>query len=56
MHIDIPYGKEKIKINISEQYEILRPNDVKINDENATIEKALKNPINKESFQEFVDG
>jgi len=51
MQIAIPYGKERVKVDVPEPYEILVPNQVKIKDQNELIEKALKNPIGKESFE-----
>jgi len=55
MEIDIPYGKEKIKINISESYEILVPNKVSVENEDKLIEKALEKPIGFESYDEFAE-
>ena len=55
MQIDIPYGKEKIKVNIPESCEILVPNKVKEGDENEIIEEALKNPIGMEPFKKFAE-
>ena len=54
MQVNIPYGKEKIKVEIPEYYEIITPNKVKISNENDIIEKALKNPISKEPFDQFA--
>ena len=55
MKVDIPYGKERIKVEIPEPYEILVPNKITIDDENKTIEKALENPIGFESYDEFAE-
>ena len=55
MKIDLPYGKEKIKVDISEPYEILIPNKVKIEDQDKLIEEALENPIGFESYDEFAN-
>jgi len=55
MRIDIPYGKEKIKVNISEPYEILVPNKVSVKSEDELIEKALEKPIGFESYDEFAE-
>ena len=55
MKVDIPYGKEKIKINIPEPYEILVPNKVSIKDQDKLIEDALENPIGFESYDEFAE-
>jgi len=54
MQVDIPYGKEKIKITITQSCEVLLPNKVKIKNQNKVIEEALKNPIGKESFEQFA--
>ena len=37
MKVDIPYGKEKIKVEIPEPYEILVPNKVSIDDKDKLI-------------------
>ncbi len=37
MKIDIPYGKEKIKVNISEPFIKLMPNKVKVRNQNKII-------------------
>lgn len=55
MKVDIPYGKEKIKVEIPEPYEILVPNKITTDDENKTIEKALEKPIGFESYDEFAE-
>jgi len=55
MRVDIPYGKEKIKVNIPEPCSILVPNKVKISKQNETIEKSLKNPIGREPFEKFAE-
>jgi len=54
MQVNIPYGKEKIKVEIPEYYNIIIPNKVKIGNENDIIKKALKNPISKEPFDQFA--
>ena len=55
MQVNIPYGKEKIKVNISEPCEILNPNKVSIKDQDKLIENALENPIGFESYDEFAE-
>jgi len=55
MQVNIPYGKEKIKVNISEPCEILIPNKVSIKDQDKLIENALENPIGFESYDEFAE-
>ena len=54
MQVDIPYGKEKINVKISQPCEVLVPNKVIVKDQDKIIEKALKNPIGKESFEQFA--
>jgi nickel-dependent lactate racemase len=54
MKVNIPYGTEKIRVEIPQNYKILTPNKVKIGNENDIIEKALKNPICKEPFDKFA--
>lgn len=54
MQVDIPYGKEKINVKISQPCEVLVPNKVIVKDQDQIIEKALKNPIGKESFEQFA--
>ena len=55
MQVDIPYGKEKIKVNIPKPCTILVPNKVKSGNENEIIEEALKNPIGMEPFKKFAE-
>ena len=55
MQVDIPYGKEKIKVNIPKPCTILVPNKVKSGNESKIIEKALKNPIDMEPFEKFAE-
>ena len=54
MEVEIPYGKENIKINISGSYKILKPNKVKIKDEDKIIKNALDNPIDILPFEQFI--
>lgn len=54
MQVDIPYGKEKINVKISQPCEVLVPNKVIVKDQDKIIEEALKNPIGKESFEQFA--
>ncbi len=54
MQVNIPYGKEKIKVQIPEPCNILIPNKAKIKNQNEIIEKALKNPIESEPFEKFA--
>jgi nickel-dependent lactate racemase len=55
MHVNIPYGKERIKVNIPEPCEILAPNKVSIKDQDKLIEDALENPIGFDSYDEFAE-
>ena len=55
MKIDIPYGKENIKINIDAPCEILVPKKVSIKNEDKLIEGALENPIGFGSYDEFAE-
>ncbi len=55
MKIDIPYGEELISLKIEEPHEILLPKKIEVKDEDSTILNALNNPINKESFNEFLE-
>jgi nickel-dependent lactate racemase len=52
--VDIPYGKEKVSVNIPQPHEILVPNKVKIPDQNKIIQTALKHPMGKKPFKEFI--
>jgi nickel-dependent lactate racemase len=55
MKVDIPYGKENIKVDIPETNEILVPKKVSVEDEDKLIEEALENPIGFESYDEFAN-
>jgi len=55
MQVDIPYGKENVKINVPEDCEILIPNKVSIKNQDKLIEDALENPIGFESYDEFAE-
>jgi len=55
MIVDIPYGKEKVKVQIPQPYEILVPNKVKCKDQKKIIEEALEHPIGRGSFEEFAE-
>ena len=56
MLIEVPYGKEKIMVNIEETYVagIIEGNDVLITDEAETVRQAIKNPINSKNFHDFL--
>jgi nickel-dependent lactate racemase len=53
MAVEIPYGKEKIPVQIPYPFEILNPNIVKCKKHNTIIKEALQHPSGKESFEEF---
>ncbi len=55
MQVDIPYGKEKIKINLDDPCEILVPNKVITRDESQLIKEALENPLGFQSYDEFAN-
>ncbi len=55
MEVDIPYGKENIKVNVPDNCEILVPKKVTIENQNKLIEEALENPIGFESYDEFAE-
>ena len=55
MQVDIPYGKEKIKVNVPEDYEILVPNEVSLKDQDRLIQDALDNSIGPKSFDDFAN-
>ena len=54
MKVDIPYGKDAIQVTVSDPCEILVPNKVTVKNQKKLIQKALQNPIGKESFEEFA--
>jgi nickel-dependent lactate racemase len=55
MEVDIPYGKEKIKVNVPDDCEILVPKKASIKNQEKIIEEALENPIGFESYDEFAE-
>ena len=54
MHVDIPYGEEKITVDVPTPCEVLIPNKVTIRAQNKIIEQAITNPLGKESFEDFT--
>ena len=54
MEVNIPYGTDQIKVEIFEPCEVLAPNKVSIKDQNTLILKALENPIESKSFDDFL--
>ncbi|MEF8879109.1 MAG: nickel-dependent lactate racemase [Candidatus Thermoplasmatota archaeon] len=55
MDVEIPYGKKEITVSTSEPVEVLFPKKVKIKNENKIIKKALENPIDMETFEQFAE-
>jgi len=56
MKIGIPYGKEKVEVEVEENRiaGIVEPNVVSVGDETETIRKGIEQPINSRSFDEFI--
>jgi nickel-dependent lactate racemase len=56
MKIRIPYGKEKVDVEIEENRiaGIIEPNVVSVGDETKTIRKGIEQPINSRNFDEFI--
>jgi nickel-dependent lactate racemase len=56
MKIRIPYGKEKVEVEVEENRiaGIVEPNVVSVGDETKTIRKGIEQPINSGSFDEFI--
>jgi nickel-dependent lactate racemase len=55
MEVDVPYGKENIKITIPKPCYILVPNKVSLKNQDKLIEKALENPLGFASYDEFTE-
>jgi len=56
MKIKIPYGKEKVDVEVGENRiaGIVEPNVVSVGDETETIRKGIEQTINSSSFHEFI--
>jgi len=56
MKIKIPYGKEKVEVEVDDDrvLGLIEPNPVYSGDETETIQKGIQNPINSKSFDEFI--
>ncbi len=54
--IDVPYGEDSVTVRVPEANlaGVIRPNPVPILDELDTVRAALREPINSESFVDFV--
>ena len=57
MLVEVPYGKSKTEVNIDDTRiaGLVTGNDVPIIDENETIRKAIENPINSKSYEDFLN-
>jgi len=55
LQVDIPYGKNKIKVEIPEPCKILIPRKVKTKNQKKIFENALKNPIDKKPIKDFIE-
>ncbi len=55
MEVDVPYGKENIKITIPKPFHILVPNRVLLKNQDRLIEEALEKPLGFTSFDEFTE-
>jgi len=56
MIIKVPYGKERINVEIDEHSVsgIVEPNEVPVGDELAVIQNAIKNPVNSKNLPDFL--
>jgi nickel-dependent lactate racemase len=56
MEIDIPYGQEKIPVDIPDDnlLGVFYPNKVKVGDEKETLFQAIKNPVDSKTFDDFM--
>jgi nickel-dependent lactate racemase len=56
MQIEVPYGKERVTIEIDESNfaGAVQPNDVEVGDEAATLERALAAPFGPKTFSGFL--
>jgi nickel-dependent lactate racemase len=56
MRIEIPYGKEKVEIEVegTKIAGIIEPNVVSVGDETETIRKGIEEPIDSGGFDEFI--
>ena len=56
MKIRIPYGKEKVEVEVEESRVsgIVEPNIVSVGDETETIRRGIEHPINSGRFDEFI--
>jgi nickel-dependent lactate racemase len=56
LRVKIPYGREAIDVRVDEQNigEVVYPNEVRISDEEESLQRALANPIASKKFDEFI--
>ena len=56
LRVKIPYGRETIDVRVDEQNigEVVYPNEVRISDEEESLQRALANPIASKKFDEFI--
>ncbi len=57
INIEIPYGKDKVTINVAEENvkDIIYPNKVEIRKPDVILKEALNNPVGMESFDKFLN-
>lgn len=55
MEIDVPYGRESVRVSVDVPNEVLMPNTVEVPDEYEVIKRALQKPYGDRTFFEFVD-
>jgi hypothetical protein len=57
MKIRIPYGKEKVEVEVEENRiaGIVEPNVVSVGDETKTIRKGIEQPTNSRSFSPVLE-
>jgi len=58
MQVEVPYGKELIKVEIDEAHVagMVEGNDVLVADETEAIRKAIENPIDSKNLRDFLAG
>ena len=56
MLVEVPYGEGKIKVNVDDARVagIVRGNPVPVGNDDETLLKALENPLNSKSLQDFL--
>lgn len=56
MRVEVPYGKEKIQVEIDENRiaGVIEGNDVLVADETETVQKAIENPLNSKNLRQFL--